>query len=840
MISKKTKKTTVSRAAWSFENFSSYTSVLKYSIHLLLFVFICLNFQSCSSKKFLQRDQYFLDKNSIVMKAKIENKTDVLYELEAFYKQKPNTNYLLVFPRERVYYKIKKKNKDTKFNRWLLKSIAEKPSIYSDSLTNSAAKDMQKYLRYKGYLNAKVIPQRYPRGKKMKVTYYVLPSEQFKVDSVFFHSDDPKVDKLLQAAAKDCLFEEDEALNLSLFANEKLRITNILKNRGYAEFYPAHIDDLELDTFQNKNKANLYINILPPYGDSLHKQFFIGDIDIFQDYSAGNTQIIGDTIIGGINFHLTNKGFIINPSTFRKAISLRFGELYSQRAYDKTHDQLTELGIFRFVRIKPIRDSLVDNVMHYNILLTPYPKMEFSANLDVNYTNRSLSTVTNNLIGLSLGPNFVNRNLSGGAELFSMNLHAGLEVAPSKVGQSEFWNTVDIGADFDFTLPRFVDYLGIWKTLYRISPRSKNRSKVPLYINLRNNAHTRISTSYNYLKIINLYRYNLLSASYGYDYQLNKTTKVAVNHLSLNYLRPVTEPAFDSILKDNGFLQRSFGQQFFISLLFRNIDFTKRSSGLRRGKSYYFNVNFETAGGEIHAIKKLYNSLGSSTDSLKKVSQYVRLETEYRFLQKISEHHDVAARLNIGIARPFGITSDVPFVKQYFVGGANSMRAWSPRSLGPGGYVNPDSTLFLPENSFKLFQTGDLKLEFNLEYRFPLFWTMDLAAFLDVGNVWTVKRDDERPGSHFLFRSTQYEITENGETKTYYHYPFYKQIAVNSGLGLRVDLSYFVFRFDVGVKLRNPFPEENVANPSESSFWNRISDLERGDFGYNFGLGFPF
>jgi outer membrane protein assembly factor BamA len=201
----------------------------------------------------------------------------------------------------------------------------------------------------------------------------------------------------------------------------------------------------------------------------------------------------------------------------------------------------------------------------------------------------------------------------------------------------------------------------------------------------------------------------------------------------------------------------------------------------------------------------------------------------------LSSDQQFAVRLNVGLARPFGNTTDVPYVKQFYVGGANSMRGWAPRGLGPGGYL--DSISLETTNNLRLYQTGDFKLELNAEYRFNLFWRLRGAFFLDAGNVWTIRPDPERPGAQLRWRENTY-IDQDGQT--FRHYPFYKQIAVAGGFGLRVDLSYFLFRFDIGLKLRNNYPNTRTGNPSERAWWNDLSPLTPGDFGFNLGLGLPF
>ncbi|MGH1434206.1 MAG: BamA/TamA family outer membrane protein [Lewinella sp.] len=809
---------------------------VKYAIPVILLLVCC---SSCNSTKFLEQSEYLLDKNQVLIKEKMEGRSDLAYELSTFYRQSVNSNFFFLFPREYAYLNNSAPDDTTGWKRFKRETIGEPPTIYSDSLTTLTAQDMQTYLHYKGYLQAQVIPQRSLRKKKMQVSYYALPGPRYYIDSVNFHSPDKEVDRLLQLDKEQSYFKSGDPLDLSRFNQEKTRITSHMRNNGFAEFYQTQIGELELDTFQMQEKANVYVTVYPPFGDTTHQQFYIGEIEVYLDFAIDKKNILSDTTIAGLHFFLTERGFIVNPSTLRKAISLRPGELFSQENYNQTNDQLSELGIFRFVRIKQEPDPIDKDVIHLSIQLTPNYLFEINTSLELNYTNRS-NALNNNLIGMSLNPGVVHRNFLGGAELFSANLSAGVEVAPQRIGGDDFWNTVDLRADFDLTLPQFVDYLGLWRSIYRI-PSFKDKRLIgrDFYRTLRNKATTHIGAGYEYLLIFNWYSYDLLNLSYGYEVQPSRFERYSIDHFAINFLNPSTDTLFEFQLKENGFLERSFGQQVFISLLFRNFDFTRRSKTTLRGRTTYLNANIEIAGAEVYGINQLYNEISGENSEFKlgsdiAISQFARSELELRYQKQVTTDQAFVARFNIGAAVPFGAyTSDVPYVKQYFVGGANSMRAWAPRGLGPGGFQDPLANSAV--NNFRLFQTGDFKLEMNMEYRFPIFLRIKGAIFADVGNVWTFEEDLERPGSQLKFGAA----TPNSDSGLWY-YPFYKQLAIAGGMGLRVDLSYFIFRFDVGAKLRNNAPSFRDTKAPESAWWNDFRDIDTNDFGFNFGLGFPF
>lgn len=814
----------------------------KYSFILIaLIVFVT----SCNSTKFLKEGEYLVNKNTTELHSnhKIDNRRTLSYELTRLYKQKNNTNFLFFFPREWFYFVTQDAKDTTALDRLQTKYIAETPTIFSDSLTRVTANAMRYFLHHKGYYHAEVDYETKIKRKKIEITYNVFPGRQFTIDSVFFESNDHPIDSILQSIGNSTHLQTGQGFDLKLFDSEKNRISDHLNNNGYAHFYPSYIDKLDVDTFQNSGKANLYLKVLPPREDSLHRKFNFGKVEVFPDYDPTiEPSRLKDTIIDGYHFYTNRPEFIVRPSVLLNALFIQKGQPYQQRKIDQTHKQLSELGIYRFIRIKELEDPNDPNVLDIRIELTPAFKKEIGWDLEVNYTNSNSSTSVADLFGVSIKPSFRDRNLFRGAELLAVDLNAGVEISP--FDSTRFWNTIDASLQTDLFLPKFLDYLGIWKGLHNI-PFGKNKKLINpnFYNSLLENSAARISAGYTFQFILQLYRSNLFSASYGYDLQRSPTQRYVINHIGIDYFDPITTTYFDTlILEKNDHLKRSFGKQVFVSLLFKNIDYTYSSRPNRFGETYFAGLSFDMAGLEVWGVNALYNEF-----SLKPVtfgqniefSQYFRFETELHYQRKFDSHNVVAGRLNLGFARAFGYTSDVPYVKQFAAGGANSIRAWLPRGLGPGGYLDPLS--LSRENRNRLYQKGDLRLEFNAEYRFNLIGPLNMALFLDAGNVWTTKLDTSRYGSQFLFKRTCVSGCQNSEPELkIYNDAFYNQIAIGTGLGFRIDVSYFVFRFDMGVKLRNPYPVSRDINGRGTGYWQSPRTWSLREATYNIGLGYPF
>ena len=269
---------------------------------------------------------------------------------------------------------------------------------------------------------------------------------------------------------------------------------------------------------------------------------------------------------------------------------------------------------------------------------------------------------------------------------------------------------------------------------------------------------TQVSLGYNFLALFDLYSYHIFNSSYGYDLK-PKNNRYILKNLGIDLLRPTTQPAFRDLLDNNPFLANSFGDQLFTGFLMRDFDFIRTTKESVHGETYYFQVSTELSGWEILAANRLYNSLSGNNGIWRlgndlEFSQYAKVELDARYNKRYSNKLKLAARLNVGVARPFGNSTAVPYVKQFFAGGPQSIRAWGARGLGPGSYVDPLTTN--PDNRLLFYQTGDFKFEANAELRFFVsrIWAVQLegAYFLDIGNVWTIRRDDNRPGSQLQWR----------------------------------------------------------------------------------------
>ncbi len=772
----------------------------------------------------MEDGETYVHKNNIILNAeeRIKGKGNLKDELATLYKQRPNKR-LLKLTRAKLWfhYQTDAPQDTSKLDRLYRKFFAEKPQIYNEELTESTAENMKYFLRNKGYHDAEVSHSVAHRKHTSLVTYNVALKNLYKFESIQYKADDPNILSLLNESRKESFLKPGKNVDGQLYESEVTRITELMLNSGYAYFNRSHISALEGDSTNYQVSALLKIE----NEEELSKKIYrIKDITVYPNYTPDqDTLEVADTIINGIKYIHTGFDSGVRYTALEEAIYIKLNDLYREDDFDATIKRFTELGAYRFVEIDFEPDEVEEDKLNVKIMLTLSKKYVIGYDVDLNnsqYPQRRTKT----LIGTSVSFNLRNKNLRRSAGLMINNIEIGTEVNPLAItsDSSQFFNTVDILVQTDFLIPRFVDPLRFWKGMNRIKLVSDKFYKV-----LRENATTKISASYNYLDQITQRSHNLFNANFlGYSLKLRTGHQLTLNHLGVNYFSPKTEPDFDAILERNPFLRESFGRQFFTGVLLKDFTYTytKPTEGIN--SPFYFRASFEQSGAEVALINWAVNGLDrpfqfqytDETGGLDSILfyHYINLDLEARRFYQVGLNQQFSMRANVGIAKPFAPSNDVPYVKQFFVGGPTSIRAWKIRELGPGSYNNPADTIF---NSF--YQTGDFKMEFNMEYRFPIYWYFEGALFLDAGNIFTFD-DSDRPGS---------KLDGN----------FINKMAVGGGYGIRFNVQYFILRFDMGMKMRLPYPDENGKHWQMYTWrdWNNFGQVIQ-NTNFNLAIGYPF
>ena len=729
-------------------------------------------FSSCQATRYLKDGEKFLHKNRIIFVSedKIDNKILLKEELNTLIQQRPSESILHV-PRYWFYYATQ--GKEGVLAKFAKKKLAQDPPIFDEKYAKETATKFRNFLRTKkGFFNARVEYRIFPEKNIVDVDYLIYTGKRYIIDSVKYECDDSLICDLVETTKYKSYLKPGDGLDYLNYDLEKIRITNLLQNNGYATFNQNYI---ELTGDSSDYKVDLVVKIKNPAEGEKHRIYKTGTIEVFTDYYPQQpfSKLKSDTF-GNIIFYHQLDDYLVNPDLLKSAINLKEGEIYKK---DKTRDiynKLSKFGIYRFIAIKTSIDNDNKNKLNYKIYMYVHENKYFSeGNIALKYV-----TLLNKRQFIEFGGSgiFQDRKLSSRGDYMSLSGSGDVKINLKNKKYSE----LNILGKLDYTNP--------------ISPATIKYSPLYLYYKfskkrdlqkLKNNTTTDFSFSYSNQTILENFIISSLNANYGYSYIPDKKLNILVNQTGINYLAP-------KIFKDtlfNQFQRKSMNNVFLTGLLMKNITINYYSNKQNSLYNYRLLFGFETSGLEIFLANKLNNYIVKDDRYWKfnnKISyaKFIKTHIEYRPTYKLSSNTELAGRLYGGIGIPFADNDVLPYIKQFESGGPYSMRAWATRELGPGSYINPSASKEqIP------YQKGDIRFEANLEYRFKLSYLFKSAVFIDAGNIWTLKNDAERPGSQFSS-------------------DFYKQIAIDAGFSLQLDV-FVLLRFDFAYKLRNPYPDNN-------------------------------
>jgi len=777
-------------------------------LHFSLWVFALGTFvllTSCNSKKYLTEDQSFLKDNKITVKSKskIDDKSDLKEKLTTLYRQF-ETRTVVNLPRHIFYYQYQEKlKKNPGRKKWSEERLIKNRPVIHDSIkADQTTVDFEKYLSLRGYRYAKASFKAKTADKETTVYYHVDPGPRTYIDSFVIAASDTALLRIIEAEKKNTFFRKGSPLDIELYTKERARLVGLFQNQGYATFDETFISPLEVDTNAIRVKATM--RVANETDSTFHKKYYIGDVTFFPDYHFSDTIVLSDTLIRDVKYITPGKELTLKPEAIERNLFVHEGELARKENLNQTVRNLGRIELIKFVTPSAEIDTMSSDTpyINYTFYLSRYKKIPFVASVELTYSNISIQK--RSLLGTALSVNYRDLNTFKGAEVLNLNFETGVEFnyqAKKSNKNPDFLNSFNISTGASLSVPRFMDPL----RLYHIIGHSQSDDQPALMGNrlrrwLLYDATSRLNLSYNYVNLRDLYRYYAINAGLNYDIQPDARHKLTIERFGFDLFAPEAYPFFqDSVLNQSKFQKESFSKQLFTGLIFRSYLFDFNAGPKTKGGHIRLIHSVEISGAEILAINLLTNKISGTkrgyylgrNDGLPgdtvTFSHFYKGEIDLRYFYNINSHTQVALRLNTGIAAPFGFTTQVPYLKQFWVGGAQSIRAWQVRELGPGAYIDPLYLDPLKKESITAFyQTGDFKLDMSAEMRFHLFWYFDGAVFIDAANVWT-KRDD---------------LSREGEELTW---DFLKQLGIGYGYGIRMDLDYFILRLDLGYKLYNPY-----------------------------------
>jgi len=721
---------------------------------------------------------------------------------------------------------------------WLAYTVGEPPVLLDTVLMNKGARQMEIYLRKNGYFNAEVKAERvlneksnlfWKAGKKSNVIYHVELKDLYKINKVEWSSQDALILEQIPKLREKSLVKPDSRFRVENLDAERGRITLFLSNEGFYEFIPDYIV-YQLDTVSNPKKVNVKLTVLNQkaidgYGNYTdktlpHKKFYIGDISFNTSFNPLDpNKIPTDTVLyKGLDVY-SNGLSCLKPILLNHRVEVKEGQLYQQRYLDETYKRFTQIGVFKTVNIQlspRFETTSGRNLLDVKVLLAPNKKQALS--FDPRVTNRAGN--------MGIYGNFIykHRNVFRGAESFEFKTVVGAEASQVLGGASANNNTSEQIVQRTFQLNTFEIGPELSLNLPRLFPKDlakTSRSNYP---------KTTLRAGLNYQRRPD-YTRTLSQVSFGWNFIENPETVSSfdIEWAELSVIKIERSAAFDQWLGslNDSYLANSYQDHL---ILASRLGFTvnTQKDGNQPRAFYYRGNIIEGAGNLLRAVyQRLPNAIADSLGSYEinniRFAQYVKSDHDLRFYTQTDDRNKFALRAFVGVGIPLKNLPSLPFEKSYFSGGANGLRAWQARTLGPGSFR--DTSVIRSFNNI-----GDIKLEFNAEYRFKITNMFQAAFFIDAGNIWLANVDNSRPNAEF------------NKSR------FYKEFALGTGAGLRFDFDFFIVRMDVGIPLRDPLKVngEKWLWQGKDEYNAFLSDVNNAPSTFklqpvlNLGLGFPF
>ncbi len=756
---------------------------------LIFFSFLIPLAFSCSVKKFIPEDEYLYEGAELELKteARVRGLKQLNSEVEDLLRPEPNSKILGMYVGVWAHFKAAQE-KPGFINRFLNKRLGEEPVYFSQVSTQRTEELILNRLENRGFFYSTTNSVVNRKDKFANVEYTVEITEPYVMDTLIVDRDSLGIDKDIIALMEETELVKGTRFDLTKFNAERVRLDEALKEKGYYNFNNEYlIFEADTNISDSTRKFNLYLrfkNSVPNTGIIPYK---IDRINVFPNYSVNEDGSRIDTVtVEGKNFIQGIEVF--KPELLAEYILIEKDERYSPMKSRLSSNRLSSIGNYRFVNLRYSELDPQDTLGHLeaNIFLSPMTKRSVRAEL------QGLSK-SNNFAGPALNLIYRNRNLFNGGETLNLTGKFAYEWQLGS-GQRTGLQSIELGLKADLIYPRVIFFIPIKERFSYSVPKTK------------------ISLGTEYLSRGGLYRLNTFSGNYGYYWNANRFVYHEINPISINLVNLTrTSEAFEEILNNNPFLRRSFEQQF-ISGINYTFNYNKLSDTFRT-HGIFVGVGLDMAGNTLNAVSNLVGSESGEFLGMQ-YAQYARADLDIRYYLRPSENQTVATRFFAGYGAPLGNSVSLPFVKQFFSGGPNSVRAFRIRSLGPGTYrpENPDLASFFD-------QAGDIRVEGNIEYRFPIVSILKGAMFMDAGNVWLANENESLPGGKFTSS-------------------WWNELAVGAGIGLRFDIQFFVIRFDLATPLRVPYLPENER-------WGNTFDISSPDWRrenliFNFAIGYPF
>jgi outer membrane protein assembly factor BamA len=762
--------------------------IYKYLIIATLSVVI---FTSCTGLRKIGEGSYLYTGHALKIDSSqfISHKYETRKELNGLFTTSPNKRFLWMRPWLCLDNMMKTPKKEKGIKHWLKFKVAEPPVLLESINLQEISIAIENRLQNRGNFKAKSESKIIYGKKTAKIECNVSPGKPYILKNINYPTAKEGIEADIGKLQSKSKLKTGDVYNLKEFENDRSRINQIMMNKGYFYFRSDYLL-FTADTAIGKREINAWLKLKPDIPAEASEAFRVKDIYVFDDYSTKDyhpdTTKIGD-------YYYVSEKHNFKPETILNQMFFERDSLYSRTNHYVTLQRLMGLGIYELASASFSADDSLKGRMNAKIFLTPMSKISVSAEM-----NAALKS--NNFAGPGFNLNYKNRNIFGGAEMLSITLGGYFDWQYS--GTTKGNAAYQITLDASLTLPKFVPFNLEKRTIKSIAPKT--------ILNVGGGIYSRMG----------LYELHSLNTSVGYLWKANEKISFQLNPYDISYTNLAeSSPEFDMFLQENPSIKKSFEEQFILGLSF---NFIHKRIDLGSKKHFlYLNETINLSGNLVSLISTALNDERPTSENQQLIlgmpySQFFMIRNEIRYYYKPNTQNQIAWRLIAGLGIPYGNSSTIPYVKQFYVGGANNIRAFVSKSIGPGTYALPDSL-----NNIYVDQTGDITIESSLEYRFGIYRSFKGALFIDAGNIWLLNEDKQRPGSEFDLTS------------------FYKQLAIGAGYGFRFDFNFILVRLDLAIPLRKPYlpvgedwVTDDIAIGSKS--WRKDNIL------WNIAIGYPF
>lgn len=746
---------------------------------------------SCSNTKYLKQGELLYIGGKVTVQDSILKRGDrkkMEKELKSLLRPKPNSSILGLRPKLLIYNLAGEPKKEKGIRYWLRNKVGEKPVLFSDVDLEYNSDVLQSNVENRGYFKVRTSSDSTRRGKKATAEYRVKPKIQYKIRQVNFPQDSTELAIAIRRTQRFSILKQDQPYNLESIKAERERINERLKQHGFYYFNPDYIL-AKVDSTVGKYQVDINLTIKEETPANATKIYKINDIIVYPNYtlSADTVNYKAQDELLYQDLTIIDSANTFDPRIFDRTLYFNKGDIYNRKNHNLSLNRLVNMGTFKFVKNEFKLVESEENLLDAYYYLTLLPRKSIRAEL-------LAKTNSANYAGTELNVNWSNRNTFKGAELLTISTSAGLEMQVS--GQNKGYDVYRVGGEANLVWPRFI---------------------APFHINSSSGfvPRTKATLGYEYQNRQKLYSLNSFKGSFGYQWKENIRKEHELHVLDVNYVSPtnVSKLYLDQIEQIKS-LEKVIEKQLIFGPTY---SYTYTNTMEKRKKhTFYYKGSIELAGNITGLIAGSNVKKGDTTKVFGvPFSQFVKVDSDFRHYLKLGDNSQLVSRVMVGAGYAYGNSSELPFIRQFFNGGTNSIRAFRARSIGPGVYdASSEDSPFLPD------QSGDLKLELNAEYRAKLFSVVHGAVFVDAGNIWLLNKDDNKVGT---------EITKD----------FMKQLAVGTGVGLRFDLSFLILRTDLAFPIRIPYlPEGQRWVLDKVSFGD--SSWRKDNLVFNLAIGYPF